>query len=562
MSSLALTLAGDLGGDDPAVDARVFTQFSDVDLLAVLDNLLPEWYLAPLRDPGPGYEWFQAVASMLARASLAVARTEACLFVRYSHGGSRSEADVELFRDSTMTGAFVVKAGTIVRASRTNRSFEVTADAAFGVSDLAVTARVRAVAPSPEYDVPGPVTTADGTVLPGEIDQVALPVLDPVFAEPALQVRQLNDATGGGAAVLDQLGLDRDLPRFSGEADDQYRRRVAQLPDTVSPDALHRQLDAVFLPLRLSYQVIETWQSEYQTSYDFPASDLVHPELGRAAADCFVFDDPRVSPFRGRMLDESDHMGGLIVVVPDVGSWSQRAMAYDDPGTLGPDSVRAEALTVAFQSSASPAQEPVLTSTSVWAAQFVAASPGDASNGTIRRDGTGAFLDFSGGLGLVATFGPGSPSLVEVRDHQRFDAGTSSWVSAPDAVGVRVRSDIAVATAWIESAVATTSLLLTLATPDPDPRKAVDPAFIAAGATVVVACSGGVASDQTTRGWRATSALDAPDRDGDPAAGLFFRVPFLDGGDLARDQFYLRVSDLVTQIKGGGTDSTIELQGQ
>jgi hypothetical protein len=370
---------------------------TEQDVLDVLDRVMPEWYLGPIKDPGPGYEWYQAVARMMSRVSEAVYNAERAMFILYSHGGVLAEADVEFFRPSVATGGFTVKAGSICRTSSTNRSFEVIDDVVFSPSDLVVAGRVRAVAPAPEYNVPGPTTTADGTVLPGEIDLVALPNLDPIFAEPSIQVRQTSDATGGLAAVLDQLGLDRKFPRVAGEPDEIYKGRIRQLPDTVSPAALKRQLDAIFLPMDLSYQLIETWQNEYQTCYDFPNADITHPTMGLAAVDCFVFDDTRDGPFRGRLLDERDFLSGIVVVVPEVGPWADRSMAYDDAGI----------------------------------------------------------------------------------------------------------------------------------------------------------------STVTARGWRATSALDAPDED----FGTF-HVPFLDGGDLLHDQFYKNLFDLLHQIKGGGTNSAIELEGQ
>lgn len=541
--------------------------FSEADLLALLDRLFPEWYLAPLKDPGPGYEWYQAMAAMCSRASLAIARTEAGLFVAYASGGARAEADVLFTRDTTASGAFTVRAGTIVRTSKTNRSFELVEDVAFGTGDLSASGRVRAVAPAYEYNVAGPVTTADGTVLPGEIDTVVIPILDPVLAETSLQVSQLDDATGGVTNTLDQLGLDRDLPRNAGEPDEVYKGRVRQLPDTVSPAALRRQLDAVFLPLGLTYQLIETWQNEYQTCWDFPdGGDLVHPELGIARADCFAFDDPRVDPFRGRWMDEHDFVAGLLLVVPEVGAWSQRAFAYDDQadltqagGTLGPSSTAALLNTVDLVDSVTGAQSPVLTNSSVWAAVFESKFIGDGGNG--HRAAGIPFTGFDAGLGIVFTFVAGTPH-IEVRDQQFFDAGTSTWLNDDNAVGVLVRSNTTVLVSDIEAAVTATSTLVTVEVADGTPGKFVSAAFVAAAGTLIGALSGGIASNETARGWRARSAYDAPDRDGDPAQGSFVRVPFFDGTDALHDQFYLNVSDLLLKIKGGGTNSAIELEGQ
>jgi hypothetical protein len=61
----------------------------------------------------------------------------------------------------------------------------------------------------------------------------------------------------------------------------------------------------------------------------------------------------------------------------------------------------------------------------------------------------------------------------------------------------------------------------------------------------------------TTLGRRATSAYDAPDAD---LPVLF--VPFYDGGDRLKALFYVRLWDLLRQIKGAGVHVAIELEGQ
>jgi hypothetical protein len=533
------------------------TGLTESDLLAVLDRVLPEWYLLPLKDPGPGYEWFQALAAMLANVSSAIFRSDQSLFILYSNGGALAEADVEFFRASDAAGAFTVNAGTIVRTSRTNRSFELISDVAFGVNDLARPGQVRAVAPAGEYNVPGPVITADGTTLPGEIDIVSIPRLDPVLAEPTIQVRQIADAAGGRASVLDQLGLDRNLPRVFGEPDDIYKGRIRQLPDTVSPAALNRQLDAIFFPMGLSYQLIETWQNEYQTCYDFPSFDIVSNTMGIAESNCFAFDDPSSEIFRGRLLDERDYLSGMVVVVPETGAWSDRSLAFDDVGTVGPSSTYSSLSTFDFQAYGSGASVLVITDSSIWTAQFSSRFPGDTTNGFFNRSTvTGALTDFGGGLGLAITFMSGS-DLIEVRDGERFNIGTNSWVDF-QCVGVLVRTTAtAYAVSQIEDAVNTTSLLIHCSVPDANPAKSIQVSFIASGEMAVCPLTDGLASNETPRGWRAVSVLDAPDRD----LG-FFHSSFTDGYDPLHNQFYKQLNDLLQQIKGGGTNSVIELSIQ
>lgn len=315
--------------------------FTEEDLLALLDRVFPEWYLQPLKDPGPGYELYQTFAATLSDVSLAVGHFECASFIIFSHGGFQATAAVEFYRASTFAGGFTILEGTIVRTSKTNRSYYLTADVVFGAGDYIVPGLVRAVAPGAEYNVRGPVFTADGTLLQGEIDLIPLPFLDPVFAEPTIQVRQIADAENGQSAVLDQLGLDRRLPRLPNETDEVYKGRIRQLPDTVSPSALVNQLNAIFLPFGLSYVLIETWQNRYQSCWDAPLGDISNPVMGVLLEGTFAYDDPRTEPFFGRWMDERDFIAGIIVVVPNTTSWAMRGMAYDDAGAdvgISPDS--------------------------------------------------------------------------------------------------------------------------------------------------------------------------------------------------------------------------------
>ena len=53
---------------------------------------------------------------------------------------------------------------------------------------------------------------------------------------------------GGRLAVLDQIGAERQVFRSSGQTDDQYRRSIATLADTVSPNAISRCVNRVLGP--------------------------------------------------------------------------------------------------------------------------------------------------------------------------------------------------------------------------------------------------------------------------------------------------------------------------
>jgi hypothetical protein len=58
-----------------------------------------------------------------------------------------------------------------------------------------------------------------------------------------LTVTNLSSPTGGKAGMLDALGYDRGLPRNVNETDNQYRNRIAQIADVVTPNAVRRMLN-------------------------------------------------------------------------------------------------------------------------------------------------------------------------------------------------------------------------------------------------------------------------------------------------------------------------------
>lgn len=62
-----------------------------------------------------------------------------------------------------------------------------------------------------------------------------------------LMIAATNDASpeGGKSAMLDEIGMDRDVQRSPGELDDKFRQRVWKLPDVVSPNALKRSMNRV-----------------------------------------------------------------------------------------------------------------------------------------------------------------------------------------------------------------------------------------------------------------------------------------------------------------------------
>lgn len=185
------------------------------DLLALFDRLLPYYYLEPLKTPGPGYEYLQAVAKMNARVSEAVAHMGTGNYIGSATGGSYATATVEFYRDNTVFGAVTLLKGTVVGTSD-GYLYQTMDDVSFGATDLGPYAvEVQALVRGWNWNKPGPITTASGATVAGSINELRQPVVSAFSAnfDPTMQVRQTTDATGGSSPMLDGLGLDRGIAR-------------------------------------------------------------------------------------------------------------------------------------------------------------------------------------------------------------------------------------------------------------------------------------------------------------------------------------------------------------
>lgn len=303
------------------------------EFLNAIDGAVPDSYLGPLKDPGPGYELYQASAAVGVRCSEAVDRFEQDAYILSSRGGVLATVPCTFYRDGFVAGAGTMLAGCIVRASRGGQIYKTIEDASFGPTDLETSPVAGlAIGFGYEWNIRGPYVDPQGNTWPGELDTIDLPLQDPIFWDPTIRVRNDSDADGlGRPPMLDVLGGERLVRRQPNEGDVSYRARIRTLPDTVTPAAILRQLTNFFRRIPgLFWRRIETWRHEYQECYDAP--DLPPTAFENFDANLFCYDDPRPpSPIANRYLGENDYLGSFIVEVAMPPAITDFSFVYDDP---------------------------------------------------------------------------------------------------------------------------------------------------------------------------------------------------------------------------------------
>ena len=301
--------------------------------LDIIRKTLPEEYVDGLEHAG-GFEYLQMLADTGARLSVAVSRFECGNYITWAPTGQKATGIVHLYRSAATYGAGIVKAGTVVGTSRGQVvKFITLQDVLFGPTDLGPFATpIEAQYPGFEYNVVGEVVTLAGEIIPGSIDTLYALNSTPEFFDPTITPRQVADTKDGVAELLEQQGLDRQIVRGPREDLEDFRGRIKQVPDSVSPAALLRVLSHYLHSLGPTYDgaLIETWMVSYQTCYDGPTKSG-----GAYDANCFVYDDPRPPlPYRNRWLSEDGRNGGeFVVLVPLLPCLQEFGIFADDPGT-------------------------------------------------------------------------------------------------------------------------------------------------------------------------------------------------------------------------------------
>jgi len=144
-------------------------------------------------------------------------------------------------------------------------------------------------------------------------------------AELGIEVLNEEQPDGGRSAMLDELGLEKNMPRIQGEGDDAYRDRISKPADVVSPNAIIRAMIRGLDPLGVTGCFREVGQPLLKGFfYD------VDPALAHEFA--FAYDmDPVVRPSdRWKVyLDYASFRAFFLIGIPPT-SHGEFGFAYDN----------------------------------------------------------------------------------------------------------------------------------------------------------------------------------------------------------------------------------------
>ena len=91
--------------------------FVQADILDLYERILPDHYLQPIRDIGPGYELLQAFAKMFARVSSSVATLGADAQISTAQGGAKATGTVQLYRAAILESGSEISGQAGISAS-------------------------------------------------------------------------------------------------------------------------------------------------------------------------------------------------------------------------------------------------------------------------------------------------------------------------------------------------------------------------------------------------------------------------------------------------------------
>lgn len=212
--------------------------------LGVLERAYPlDYFLGLQRTQNSGFELLAAVSRVGERVSLAIARLECGGFVITATGPARATGTLEIWK--TDATALTIRLGSTF-STDFGQVFATTEDVVFTPSSLGPFAvPIAAVQSGYEYNVPGETLTRAGEIVPGEIRNINALIVTPNILDTTIQIRQVLPTLGGRPASLDGLAADLGLSRKQFEDDDEFRLRIKSAPDTVTPNAIIRAVNAL-----------------------------------------------------------------------------------------------------------------------------------------------------------------------------------------------------------------------------------------------------------------------------------------------------------------------------
>lgn len=291
--------------------------------LRIYNTVYPFEYLRPMKvNPSAGYEQFQSYAALGERISLAVKHFLCGQYAMYADGPAFATGTVAFFRTDTASDVMLEIGSTV--STGDGRVYVTTAQTEFlsgnTLPELLLTP-VRAIAAGYDYNRRGQRTTARGETLAGEVSLCINIIQTPPYTDPTIQVRQPNDIEGGVCDALACLAYDRGVYRGEDEPDSALRLRTRTLPDTVTPNAIRRQLAQYLDPRGVGWAFVEPWALSYQTCWDAPSSNAGTPSYQPVPPtnllyneNLFWYDEPtNQDRFRNYWLAREDARAAFII---------------------------------------------------------------------------------------------------------------------------------------------------------------------------------------------------------------------------------------------------------
>lgn len=253
-------------------------KFTEQDLLDLLANTFEDhWIEGLLADPS-SQSVFTAIAQMMLRVQDAVDNSTEGLYILTAAGGARASSSVRISRASG-GGAAIIPATTRFQDSR-GAIWNPSADFSYPPSGTA-------------QDVDVPLVSDRRGYFVNSTEQITFVALD-ALPDPAMTITAVTTTTavGGASPQLDELGNERGFPRSSGEDSQEYRLRLTNLPDAVSPKAITETLVAILDKYDDSRFIASLITQSGLSPIREPFRDPTHYNLeGLHGTDVAFFDD-------------------------------------------------------------------------------------------------------------------------------------------------------------------------------------------------------------------------------------------------------------------------------